>query len=485
VGGASVGGIFTAMDPASIGRQTNTYSRGWLDLDGDRVVDCDLSVPLSLSQLGPNGFATNGECGGEELGGTANARRFGRNPYDFSQADSDAFETTGFGTFNCGEPTTATRSDGSIIRLTNQRVVNYCDNYFASGGRSMVSGWGRRSYEWQFGLGVQHELLPRLSVEVTYNRRWTGNRVLNDGVNITNPTGTNPYTQNGCDLYSTVAGGTTDADTCMQNLLDWNSTYYDFYGIQAPIDPRLPGGGGYIVQGLGVAKTGQQMTTNVTVATLDHTRRVKAYWQGVDFNATLRARGGLRLNGGFSTGGQYTDSCNALVDNGFGGGPAVQLRAGTDVACINQRPWQTNVRGTASYTIPWVDVLASTTFAYRPGTQVSANYTVPNTAVIWGPYSQGSTALANSQTVQTNLLGIDAFGEGIRTFDIRLAKNVRFGRRRVNVGVDLYNAFNSDAATAYCATYPTCQQTTNAQPWKTVTNITTPRYARFQVQFDF
>ena len=37
---------------------------------------------------------------------------------------------------------------------------------------SILSGWGARPYDWQFGVSVQQELLPRVSVEVGYYRRW-------------------------------------------------------------------------------------------------------------------------------------------------------------------------------------------------------------------------------------------------------------------------------------------------------------------------
>ena len=99
-----------------------------------------------------------------------------------------------------------------------------------------------------------------------------------------------------------------------------------------------------------------------------------------------------------------------------------------------------------------------------------------------------------------NLLDFgDLYGEGQRLTDIKFAKNVRFGGKRVNFGVDIYNVFNSDAATGYNNTYTAFRQldgtwglddpataaveTTNN--WGRVTGITTPRFARFQVQFDF
>ncbi len=36
----------------------------------------------------------------------------------------------------------------------------------------LLEGWGVRPGNWQFGIGVQQQLLPRMSVEVNYNRRW-------------------------------------------------------------------------------------------------------------------------------------------------------------------------------------------------------------------------------------------------------------------------------------------------------------------------
>ena len=34
---------------------------------------------------------------------------------------------------------------------------------------------GVRNRDWQFGIGIQHQLLPRVSLDVTYNRRWWSN----------------------------------------------------------------------------------------------------------------------------------------------------------------------------------------------------------------------------------------------------------------------------------------------------------------------
>src|SRR5262249_3301934 len=157
---------------------------------------------------------------------------------------------------------------------------------------------------------------------------------------------------------------------------------------------------------------------------------------------------GVRISGGTSTGAQKIDSCATLVDNITA--TSVIIRPNGDQNCALTRPMQTNVRGTASYTIPWIDVLFSSTFSYRPGVPISANYQYDlsdlqgmagsdyrylntvgcSTTVPVGCLT--TAALNTASTFTTNLLGTDSYGEGIRLFDVKLSKNIRFNRKRVN-----------------------------------------------------
>ncbi len=77
----------------------------------------------------------------------------------------------------------------------------------------VMKGWGVRPADWQIGVTVQHEVLPRISVEVGYSRRWLQNFTVTD------------------------------------NLLQGASDFAPF-SVVAPLDERLPGGGGYTVSGL-------------------------------------------------------------------------------------------------------------------------------------------------------------------------------------------------------------------------------------------
>src|SRR5688572_29162052 len=89
----------------------------------------------------------------------------------------------------------------------------------------VLEGWGVRPWDWKFGVSLQQELLPRLSAEVSYNRRWFGNFF---------------YTDN-------LALGPQD---------------YDEATITAPRHDNLPDGGGYAVTFLVVKPDNFNQTRN-------------------------------------------------------------------------------------------------------------------------------------------------------------------------------------------------------------------------------
>ena len=64
----------------------------------------------------------------------------------------------------------------------------------------------------------------------------------------------------------------------------------------------------------------------------------------------------------------------------------------------------------------------------------------------------------------------------------RLAKILRFAGRRTDVGIDLYNLFNSNATTGYQQTY---EYRTDRAAWLTPTAIASPRLVRLHVTLNF
>ena len=66
--------------------------------------------------------------------------------------------------------------------------------------------------------------------------------------------------------------------------------------------------------------------------------------------------------------------------------------------------------------------------------------------------------------------------------DVRFAKILRFGRSRVDLGVDFYNLFNSNTTTTYQQTY---LYTDNGATWLNPTAILAPRLARLHATLTF
>jgi hypothetical protein len=64
--------------------------------------------------------------------------------------------------------------------------------------------------------------------------------------------------------------------------------------------------------------------------------------------------------------------------------------------------------------------------------------------------------------------------------DLRFSKIFRSGRARMNIGVDIHNAFNSAAVLARQQTY---SPTSNA--WLTPTSVLAARFAKISGQVDF
>ena len=332
--------------------------------------------------------------------------------------------------------TDANRNFAADCNLLNPAANNECGamasqtfgmNVFSSSfDPAILEGWGVRGSDWQIGASLQQELLPRVSTEVGYYRRWWGN----------------------LDATDNRAVGPLD---------------YSPYSITAPADPRLPGSGGYVITDLydiNPGKFGQ--VDNLRTAARNFGDQLQ-YWHGVDVTVNARMRNGLTVQGGTSTGRPVTDSCDVIIDN--------PSRRNCHVA----EPFQTQIRGLAVYTIPKVDVQLSTTFQSKPGVQLAANYTVASAIV---QQTLGRPLAGSAANVTVNLLNPgQLYGDRINQIDLRVGKILRFGQTRTQITLDFYNALNSAAVLAYNQTF--------GPRWLTPTSVLTARFARISAQFDF
>jgi hypothetical protein len=347
------------------------------------------------------------------------------------------------------------------------------------------------------GLGIQHELLPRLSAELTYNRRSYSNLTTTDQLGI------------GCDRFN----GRQDLRACQEGYLNFTSPDYGFFSAVAPTHPGLPGGGGYVIRGLSnpnsTLPTGRPSAVTI-MDELSYTSNfvdVNLVWRGTD-RWGLR---GLQGNGGTTTGRAVRDQCSSptyMVGPTLIDGPNVQQHDGVTPACNPYTRWETSLRGTATYTIPKIDVLVSTVFQRRLGPERSANHSFTKDQVVWeassaaratqacpaGPTAgqvgcftpTGTTITATTYTV--NLLNPnELYGPGYTIFDLKLGKNIRFAGKRVNVGVDIYNLFNTDAVLTYQDNFDVADNpaTPVVEQWGQATSLLSPRFVRLTMQFDF
>jgi hypothetical protein len=164
-------------------------------------------------------------------------------------------------------------------------------------------------------------------------------------------------------------------------------------------------------------------------------------------------------------------------------------------SCDVTEPWITAIRGLATYTVPKVDVLVSASVrslasnsialagVATNGASLRANYSVPNTAIAASLGRLPAGGLPSGTTTVDLVRPGELYGpDRINQVDMRFAKILRFGSRRLDVGIDLYNIFNGNDTIGYQETF---DYLTNGATWLQPTNIVAPRFARFNATLSF
>jgi hypothetical protein len=307
-----------------------------------------------------------------------------------------------------------------------------------------ITGWNKRDFNWQFGAGVQHELMPRVSLDVGYYRTWYGNFVVTDNRAL------------------------SPAD-------------FDRFSITAPRDSRLPDGGGYVVEGLYNVKPAMFSVPADNFITYsknygDQTNR----WDGFDISVNARPRAGLLLQAGTSTGRTTTDICDVVDDLPeilLGARNVGDVNANTwlpESNCFQQSKFLTNFKFLGTYTVPRVDVQVSGTMQSYPGQQIVANFVATNAIVAPG---LGRNLSGNAANMTVNIVEPGTlYGERSNQVGLRFAKILSFGQTRTMASLDIYNVFNSNAVLT---------QSNAFASWQRPQSIVNPRWAKVVLQVDF
>src|SRR5205814_8597416 len=74
------------------------------------------------------------------------------------------------------------KPNGECAPLSNENFGTVVTNL--THDKDMLTGWGKRNFNWEFSAGVQRDLVPPVSADLTYFRRWYGNFALVDDLAV-------------------------------------------------------------------------------------------------------------------------------------------------------------------------------------------------------------------------------------------------------------------------------------------------------------
>ena len=161
----------------------------------------------------------------------------------------------------------------------NFGTTNFSNTY----DPALRTGWGHRSYNWEFSTGVQREIVPRVSAEFLFFRRSYGNQVVTENLAYNGQFGCGTPTRPlGLLQHVQLHGsrGSTPAWRRRQHA----RRVPERRAVSVRADAELP-------------HLGEQLW------------RDERYWQGLDLNVTARGFKGLTLQGGISSGRTTVDEC--------------------------------------------------------------------------------------------------------------------------------------------------------------------------------
>jgi hypothetical protein len=354
--------------------------------------------------------------------------------------DCDLSNRTPGANGECGPLANPTFGSNDVSALLNQLKFD----------PNLQTGYGKRGYNWEFSAGVQQQLTSRISLDIGFFRRWYGNFQVVD-------------------------------NTALSTATDFN-----YINIAVPADSRLPGGGGYTVTGFPVVKPqaafGSFVPSNVVKLSDDVGRQIQ-HWNGVDVNLSSRLQSGFFAAGGVSTGRTSNDNCDivakvpevAYESNNFFS-PFFFTTFPTQY-CKRDGVFLTQVKGSAGFLIPKVDVQVAGTYQDLPGVNVEARLNAPFLPTVGG--LQGIPGLNGYHIIEPGT----QTGGRLHQLDLKVSKILKAGRTRTLVGLDFYNAFNVDTITGQDNGYTPVPG--GQAVWQVPNLILQARFIKVSAQFDF
>ncbi len=315
----------------------------------------------------------------------------------------------------------------------------------------LLRGWGVRPSDWNLSASFQQQLGARSALDVTYSRRWFHGFSVVDNLSL-------------------------------------EATDFTAFSLTAPSDPRLPGGGGYVISGLYDVVPEKAGQVDNLVADSGKYGGWQQHYNGIDVTLDFRIGPSFTLIGGTSTGQTVADSCDVRArlpelattttgTSAFGAGLATSAVTPVSPYCHVAYGIQTQFRGLSSYVVPKADIQVSATYQSKPGAMLAANYAAPNAEV--AP-ALGRNLSGNAPNVTVNLIAPGTiYGDRINELDLRVGKILKYGRTRLLIALDMYNALNSSAVLSYNSTF------VPGGTWLQPLAILTPRFLKVTAEIDF
>ncbi len=295
-----------------------------------------------------------------------------------------------------------------------------------------------RGYNWEFSAAIQRELMPRVSVNVAYFRRWYGNLRVNQNTAVT-------------------------------------SADYSPFCITAPVDARLPNGGGYQECGFYDVNPNKFGQSIVVVQEANHFGTPEDVYDGFDITEAARLPKSITVTGGVSTGRERINNCYGVNDLSLAALPTTAPH--TQAYCDTRPPFQPNVKFAVVYPLPWWGLQTSAAIQSLPGPQITATTTLTSAQV--APSLGRNLSSGGNGTVTVDLIPPGTvYGDRLNQVDLRGSKIFKFsGTRRITLNVDLYNLFNADPVLALNNTF--------GPAWQKPLQILQGRLLKFGTQIDF
>ena len=305
----------------------------------------------------------------------------------------------------------------------------------------VLNGYGKRDFNWDISAEIQQELTQGVSLTAGYYRNTGG--------------------------YFRYAFGSpfSSKQRVTDNVLVGPDDYDGPFCITAPMDPGLPGGGGYDVCGLYDIKPEKFGQVENVVRLSDNFGTFDSHNDFVNVTINARFDNGATLGGGVDTGRTVLDRC-FVVDS-----PEELLN------CRVETPFgaQTQLKLFGSYPLPW-DMAVSGAYQDLSGPMFEATYQASNAEVeqaLGRPLSGGARAKEIPLVAPQTL-----FEDRIRRLDLRLSKVVSVTNQyRLRFNLDAYNVLNSNAVRAVNDAY--------GAAWGNPTQILDPRLLQVSFQLDY